>query len=125
MSQSYTEFFQENGKKPTSPIYKKGSKSYAANYRPISLTCILSKLLESFVKGKVLNHLLGKMLLSKKQYGFISVRSTTTQLLKFLDKCMVTVVNDSVVDTIYFDFKKSLRHGTPPEAAGKVRSLRC
>ena len=89
-----------------SPIYKKGSNSYAENYRPISLTCTLSKLLESFVK-EVLNHLLEKMLLSKKQYGFISGRSTTTQLLKFLAKCMNTVVNGSVVDTIYFDFKKA------------------
>ena len=29
-----------------SPVFKKGPKSDPANYRPISLTCILSKLME-------------------------------------------------------------------------------
>ena len=46
-------------------------------------------------------------LLSCKQYGFISGRSTTTQLLSYLDKCIETIVTGGVVDPIYFDFAKS------------------
>ena len=54
-----------------------------------------------------MEHLLSEKLLSSKQYGFINGRSTTTQLLLFLDKCTETLSKGGVVDTIYFDFAKA------------------
>ena len=90
-----------------SPIYKKGQRSRAENYRPISLTCILCKMLESMVRSEVLTHLLATGVLSKRQFGFINGRSTTLQLLHFLDTCAQSIVQGKVVDTIYFDFKKA------------------
>ena len=48
-----------------------------------------------------------KKLLTTKQYGFISGRSTTTQLLNYLDKCVKTIVNGGVVDSIYLDFSNA------------------
>ena len=80
-----------------SPIYKKGSRNLAENYRPISLTSILCKMMESFLRDTVVTHLLEKRLLTTKQYGFISGRSTTTQLLNY----------GGVVDAIYQDFSKA------------------
>ena len=71
-----------------SPIHKKGSKSIAENYRPISLTAILCKIMEKFVRSTILQHLHDNGLLSSRQYGFINGRSTTTQLLNYLDKCL-------------------------------------
>ena len=47
-------------------IFKKGSKSIAENYRPISLTSIVCKIMEKFVKNTVMNHL--------QEYGLISQR---------------------------------------------------
>ena len=38
------------------PVYKKGSKSKASNYRPISLTCIASKLLEHILVSNIMSH---------------------------------------------------------------------
>ena len=90
-----------------SPIYKKGQRNHAENYRPISLTSILCKVIESFVRETVLIHLLNKKLLSTRQYGFISGRSTTIQLLNYLDKCREIIAEGGVVDAIYFDFKKA------------------
>ena len=90
-----------------SPIYKKGSRNHASNYHPISLTSIVCKLMETFVKRKLLTHLVNQNLLSMKQHGFISGRSTTTQLLKYLDKCVETIVDGGVVDSIYMDFAKA------------------
>ena len=63
------------------PIYKKGSKNIAENYRPVSLTSLVCKLMEKFIKESIMGHLVSENLLSKKQFGFSSGRSTTTQLL--------------------------------------------
>jgi len=52
------------------PIFKKGSPSNPANYRPISLTCISCKLLEVGVKEAILTHLLTHGLINKHQHGF-------------------------------------------------------
>ena len=43
-------------------------------------------------------------LFSSKQYDFINGRSTTTQLLSYLDKCIDTIVSGGVADSIYFEF---------------------
>ena len=98
-----------------SPIFKKGSRSVAENYRPISLTSIVCNVMESFVKGSVRKHLMMNNLLSKKQYGFINGRSTTTQLLYYLDNCIST--EGGVIDTIYLDFAN-----LPTLAYRKLRS---
>ena len=39
------------------PIFKKGSKSKTENYRPVSLTSVPCKLMESIIRDKVVNHL--------------------------------------------------------------------
>ena len=41
-------------------IHKKGSKSLASNYRPISLTCIVCKILESIIRDAVMKHMIKK-----------------------------------------------------------------
>jgi hypothetical protein len=64
-------------------IFKKGNKKVAGNYRPISLTSIVCKLMESLVREEIIEHM---KLFSKKQFGFISGRSTVLQLRQVLDK---------------------------------------
>ena len=64
-------------------------------------------MLESLVRSELLTHLRTNNVLSKRQYGFINGRSTTLQLLNFLDECAKSIVLGNVVDTIYFDFKKA------------------
>ena len=39
-----------------SPIFKKGARNKAENYRPISLTSIVWKSMESFVKDLIMTH---------------------------------------------------------------------
>lgn len=40
------------------PLHKGGNKLDPANYRPVSLTCVLCKVMESLVKDSMLKHLL-------------------------------------------------------------------
>ena len=63
--------------------------------------------METFVKRELMTHLINQNLLSTKQHGFISGRSTTTQLLKYLNKCVETIVDGGVVDSIYMDSAKT------------------
>ena len=64
------------------PIFKKGSPSDPSNYRPISLTCIASKLMEAGIKDHLLAHMKNSGVLSNCQHGFMARKSTTTHLLE-------------------------------------------
>ena len=91
-----------------SPIFKKGNKQHASNYRPISLTCIASKIMESFIRDHMINHLKRNNLLSNKQFGFLRGRSTVLQLLKVLDNWTETLnISGAKIDSIYMDFQKA------------------
>ena len=90
-----------------SPIYKKGSKHVAGNYRPVSLTCIICKLMESIVREQMMLFLKNNKLLSPKQFGFLSGRSTTLQLLTIIDKWTSILDRGGAIDVIYFDFMKA------------------
>ena len=45
-------------------------------YRPISLLCIISKVMESVVQSQLQTYLLDNHLLSDRQFGFIPHHST-------------------------------------------------
>jgi len=64
------------------PVFKKGSPADPANYRPISLTCIACKLLESCIKDALLSYLMSHNIITRHQHGFLSKKSTSTQLLE-------------------------------------------
>jgi len=89
------------------PIFKKGAKNLAVNYRPISLTCILCKVLENIVRQTIMENLTSQNLISNKQHGFVTSRSTVTQLLMYMDKCVEDIADGNVVDAIYLDFWKA------------------
>ena len=113
----------EDWKKATiTPFYKKCSKHLAENYRPISLTEALCKIMEKFMRDAIVGHLLKEKLLSPKQYGFISGRSTTTQLLYYLDECIKTISNGGVVDSVYLDFSKAFDTVPHRRLLGKLKA---
>ena len=89
-------------------IYKnKGSRSQPTNYRPVSLTSIICKILESLIKDAIINHLLHYKLLYKYQHAFIGKRSCTTQLLEAIDNWTKLIDEGECVDIIYLDFAKA------------------
>ena len=63
-----------------SPVFKKGEKYDAANYRPASLTCICCKTLEHTLVSNITKHLALDSILADCQHGFRSQRSCETQL---------------------------------------------
>jgi len=59
-----------------SAIFKKGKKSELCNYRPISLTSILCKIMEQFIRDHIIEYFQDNDLFSKNQFGFLKGRST-------------------------------------------------
>ena len=88
-------------------LYKKGDKSDPGNYRPVSLTSVVCKLMERLVRNEIVDHMTRNKLFSKKQFGFISGRSTTLQLLKVMDEWTETLDSGGSIDSIYMDFMKA------------------
>ena len=68
-----------------SPIFKKSEKSAAANYRPISLTCILCKVMEHIIASNVVKDLDTNGLMYDLQHGFSERRSCETQLASLIE----------------------------------------
>ena len=58
-----------------SPIYKKGSRNQATNYRPVSLTSVVCKTMESLIRDKFMDHLINHELLTSCQHGFMKGHS--------------------------------------------------
>ena len=59
-------------------IYKKGGVTSPGNYRPVSLTSIVCKLLESIIRDHIMDHLKRNNLLIDDQHGFRAGRLCVT-----------------------------------------------
>ena len=58
------------------PLLKKGDPSIVSNYRPISLTCTICKIMETIIRDNLLQFALSNNIISNNQYGFLPGRST-------------------------------------------------
>ena len=94
------------------PIYKSCGRDLVSNYRPISLLCVVSKVLERLIYNKVMPFLLDNF--SKYQFGFLPKQSSTQQLLLVLNTIHKTIQAGKGIDIVYLDFRKafdSVSHG--------------
>ena len=107
-----------------STIFKKGSKLDISNYRPISLTCICCKLMESIIRDEIFSFLMENNLLSQTQFGFIKGRSTVLQLLKVLDEWTESLQSGGQIDVIYTDFEKAFDKVPHKRLLSKLKSYK-
>ena len=89
------------------PIYKKGSRSDVNNYRPVSLTSVVCKVMEAIIRDHIMSHFVSNKLFSNRQFGFIKGRSVTLQLLQILDQWTESLEEGGQVDVIYTDLEKA------------------
>ena len=88
-------------------IYKKGEKSKPGNYRPVSMTSIICKLMESIVRDKLVEHMVENDLFSDCQHGFVLLRDCMTNLLTCMEIWCEFLEKGESVDVIYTDFAKA------------------
>ena len=89
------------------PVFKQGNPpSSVESYRPIALTSVIVKILEKIIKKHILFYLELNNILFKNQHGFLSKRSTLTNLIETLNFFTENVDAKSNVDALYIDLSK-------------------
>ena len=81
------------------PVFKSSDKSGISNYRPISLLCSISKVLEKVIFNKIIEHISPKI--STFQYGFLRGRSSIHKLLSTISLIVDSLDNNFGTDVIF------------------------
>ena len=89
------------------PLFKKGLRNKPENYRPVSLTSVVCKLLKTLITDHMVEFLVRHKLINTSQHGFLKARSCLTNLLCFLEEITKWVDDWSPVDVVYLDFQKA------------------
>ena len=82
------------------PIFKKGDRHQPSNYRPVSLTSVLCKVLEHIVHSNIMSHY-------DSQHGLRKRHSCETQLIETIDDVASHLSDGNQVDVILLDFEKA------------------
>jgi len=96
----------QSAKQKDDCFFRKGKKSDPANYRPISLTFVASKILEHIVHSFIMKHLNDHNILTDCQHGFRAKRSSEMQLILTLHD-MAKAIHSSSIHAAILDFAKA------------------
>ena len=90
------------------PVVKKGQKYLCSNYyRPISLTCVVSKLMEHVVCSSIMNRANMHNILYSLQHGFRARRSCETQLIDLVNDIANNTQSGLQTNICVLDFAKA------------------
>lgn len=89
------------------PVPKKGPSSSPSSYRPISLTCICSKLMEHIIYSQTVKFLSSVNFFHPSQHGFQKGLSCDTQLALFINDISSCLDRNIPVDALFLDFEKA------------------
>jgi len=89
------------------PLFKKGSRLDPGNYRPISLTSIVCKVMEKIIRNTMINHLVEHRLISTNQHGFVNKKACVTNLLESIDLISKALSDKVSMDVAFIDFSKA------------------
>ena len=89
------------------PVHKKGDRRTAANYRPISLTSIVVKVMERIICKQLTAALEKSDCLSDTQFGFRAQRSTVSLLLSAVHDWSLCLELRNSVHCVFLDFAKA------------------
>ena len=104
------------------PVFKKGASSLPNNYRPISLTCVGSKIFESAIKSALVPFLENKKMLSADQHGFRSKHSTCLNLLECLNDWTDSLDTKDNTFVAHIDFSRAFDSVSLPKLVHKLQS---
>ena len=89
------------------PVFKKGSRCEPENYRPVSLTCVMCKLLEHIICTHLRTHFDRHGILTEYNHGFRSKHSCESQLLVTSHDLLTRMDRKEETDVLVLDFSKA------------------
>jgi len=89
------------------PIAKTGNPLTPSDYRPISLLCSLSKILEKIVAFQIIRYLEDANKMDPFQSAYRRGHNTQTALLRILHEARLAADNRKVTIMVFFDFSKA------------------
>ena len=89
------------------PIYKKDAAADPANYRPVSITSAFGKIMERMVAADISEYLISNGLLDVSQHGFLSAKSTVTNLLESVNDWSISIECKQQNRVAYIDFSRA------------------
>ena len=105
------------------PLHKGGSKFGPANYRPVNLTVVAMRVMESLINDDVTEHLEGNGLIGPTQHGFRKGHSCQTNLIEFWGRVVDWIDDGEPVDVMFYDFSKAFDKVEHRRLIVKVRSM--
>ena len=89
------------------PLHKGGDKHQCKNYRPITLTSLLCRIMERIMKRSILSHLTDNDILIDNQHGFVQKRSCLSNLLLNIEALTTIYDRGDPVDELFLDLQKA------------------
>ena len=105
------------------PMFKGGRSCSPANYRPVTLTSVVGKIMERVIKEQLEIFLLRSGQEGSKQHGFTTKRSCISNLLTAREHWSWHLDSGSPVDVIFIDFSKAFDRVAHRRLIGKLTAM--
>lgn len=89
------------------PIYKKGDRENPANYRPIALISVLSKVFEKCMHTRLIKFIDKCNIIDSNQYGFQKGKSTGLAAYKLINEILKGIDKKHKTVAVFFDLTKA------------------
>uniref|UniRef100_A0A183KS17 Reverse transcriptase domain-containing protein n=1 Tax=Schistosoma curassoni TaxID=6186 RepID=A0A183KS17_9TREM len=104
-------------------IHKTVPRQLPSNYRPVSHTSVVVKILERIVKRTIMAFMEANNVINIEQHGFRKGLFCTTNLLIARDFWINALDNENLVDVVYIDFSKAFDKVSPNRLLLKLENL--
>lgn len=105
------------------PVPKTGDKFDIKNYRPISLLCTASKVMEHFLFKHISSFLEQNNFFSPNQHGFRRGFSTATQLIHTTNDLFKSLDEGGQIAAVFIDFEKAFDRVSHSHLLFKIKKL--
>jgi len=106
------------------PIPKPGDKHNPENYRPISLTCIVSRVFERIIQASINQHLTLNKIILPTQHGFRKGLSCETQLVSIFHDLADAMDKQFETDVVFLDYRKAFDRVPYCHLISKLKALK-